>query len=71
MADEADIAETMQTVITSAAINNRVQYGEWDGIERECTDCGENIPIPRLKSINATRCVMCAELNDKRKNNEK
>lgn len=48
-------------------LDNRVKYGTWDGLSRECANCLDLINPERLKAINAKLCVVCADREEKRR----
>ena len=65
--DVFDAAEKQEEMARQMAIDNRVKYGTWDGLSRECNNCLDLINPERLKAINAKLCVRCADLEEKRR----
>lgn len=60
--DEIDIAQERAQQYTDEAVaaRRRGVEGVWDGVERECADCGEPIPAARLRLVpGAVLCIEC------------
>ena len=65
--DVVDSAENNEAMARKIANDNRVKFTKWDGLSRECENCLDMINPERLKAINATLCVRCKTIEDKRR----
>ncbi|WP_341893869.1 TraR/DksA C4-type zinc finger protein [Ferrovibrio terrae] len=69
MTDVADDAQRSEQTFTDAALKQvrRPLVCESDPDPRDCADCGNAIPIERLRAWRiAVRCVQCQVLRDGR-----
>lgn len=64
MSNIADDADVNVTKHLESTIASRKQYGKWDGKDRTCLTCGDEIPLGRLQAVNATLCITCVSYGD-------
>lgn len=72
MPDEADLAQTEQDKALAAALSlvaHRAREAgpgpEWIDGRPYCIDCGDEIPLARLRAVPGTgRCVKCQEAEE-------
>ena len=59
--DIADQADSKIQASLDAKIASRARFTEWDGNPRDCRECGLEVSTARLRVINASTCIYCAE----------
>lgn len=67
MADLIDNAQALEELHRDAALSNRTLMTSATQEDRDCIQCGNPIPIERVRAVNATRCVGCQERLERRR----
>lgn len=68
MADDADVAQAHEEARRDNALARARARLPKGVAARDCTDCGERIPVKRRKAVpGCSRCVACEEIAERKR----